>query len=133
MWLNKLINSITRRRAVFMVLFLVMIIIGVSCFNSVSDDKAKRSGSGSSLAGMGTSVTGSKPAEVRLIPESFSALAEMASPAVVNIRTVRTGKTGNIFRQFHKGPFGEDDQMEDFFNKFFPVISFLFIELTYTN
>ncbi|MDP2862324.1 MAG: Do family serine endopeptidase [Desulfobacterales bacterium] len=120
MWLNKLINSITRRRAFFMVLFLVMIILGVSCFNSVSDDKAKKSGSDNrSLAGMASSVTVPKPAEVRMIPESFSALAEMASPAVVNIRTVRTGKTGNIFRQFHKGPFGEDDQMEDFFNKFF--------------
>lgn len=119
MWLNKLINSITRRRAFFMVLFLVMVILGISCFNSVSDDKAKKSGSGNSLAGMVTSVTGPKPAEVRMIPESFSALAEMASPAVVNIRTVRTAKTGNIFRQFHKGPFGEDDPMEDFFNKFF--------------
>jgi len=102
-----------------MVLFLVMVIIGVSCFNSVSDDKAKRGGSGSSLAGMVPSVTGSKPAGVMMIPESFSELAEMASPAVVNIRTVRTEKTGNIFRQFHKGPFGEDDSMEDFFNKFF--------------
>jgi len=119
MWLNKLINSITRRRAVFVVLFLVMIILGISCFNSVSDDKAKKSGSDSSLAGVVPSITGLKPSEVRLIPESFSALAEMASPAVVNIRTVRTEKTGNVFRQFHKSPFGEDDQMEDFFNKFF--------------
>lgn len=119
MWINKLINSITQRRAVFTVLFLVMIILGVSCFNSVSDDKAKKSGSENSLAGVVPSVAGPKPAEVRMIPESFSALAEMASPAVVNIRTVRTEKTGNIFRQFHKGPFGEDDPMEDFFNKFF--------------
>ncbi len=120
MWMNRMINSITRRKAVFTVLFLVVVIIGVSCFNSVSDDKAKKGGSdGRSLAGMVPSVTGQKPAEIRMIPESFSALAEMASPAVVNIRTVRTEKTGNIFRQFHKGPFGEDDQMEDFFNKFF--------------
>ena len=47
------------------------------------------------------------------IPESFSQLAEKTSPAVVNIRTVKTIKGGGrVFRHFRKGPFGEDDPMK---------------------
>ena len=54
------------------------------------------------------------------IPESFSSLSEMASPAVVNIRTVKTIKGGGrVFRHFSRSPFGKDDPMEDFFEKFF--------------
>lgn len=54
------------------------------------------------------------------IPESFSQLAEQTSPAVVNIRTVKTIKGGGrVFRHFRKGPFGEDDPMKDFFDRFF--------------
>jgi serine protease Do len=55
----------------------------------------------------------------RFVPENFSSLAEMVGPAVVNIRTVKTAKSANVFRNFNKGPFGDDDQMDDFFNKFF--------------
>ncbi len=52
-------------------------------------------------------------------PESFSDLAESASPAVVNIRTVKTIKGGGrVFRHFQKNPFGDDDQMRDFFDRF---------------
>ncbi len=58
-----------------------------------------------------------KPA--RMIPESFSGLAEMVSPAVVNIRTVKTIKGGGyVFRHFYKGPFGDNDPFKDFFDKF---------------
>jgi len=54
-----------------------------------------------------------------LPPDSFSNLAESASPAVVNIRTVKTIKGGGrVFRQFKKGPFGDDDPMRDFFDRF---------------
>jgi serine protease Do len=53
-------------------------------------------------------------------PQSFSALAEKASPAVVNIRTVQTMKGGGrVFRHFMPGPFGEDDPRRDFFERFF--------------
>ena len=39
--------------------------------------------------------------DVMMVPESFSRLAEMASPAVVNIRTVKTIKGGGpVFRNF---------------------------------
>jgi serine protease Do len=55
-----------------------------------------------------------------LPPYSFSNLAESASPAVVNIRTVKTIKGGGrVFRHFKKGPFGDDDPMKDFFDRFF--------------
>ncbi len=55
-----------------------------------------------------------------LPPDSFSNLAESASPAVVNIRTVKTIKGGGrVFRHFKKGPFGDDDPMRDFFDRFF--------------
>jgi serine protease Do len=53
-------------------------------------------------------------------PDTFSNLAESASPAVVNIRTVKTIKGGGrVFRHFKKGPFGDDDPMKDFFDRFF--------------
>ena len=52
---------------------------------------------------------------VRMVPESFSQLAEMVGPAVVNIRTVKTIKGGGrVFRHF-KRPFDKDDPMRDFF------------------
>ncbi|MEA3415546.1 MAG: DegQ family serine endoprotease [Thermodesulfobacteriota bacterium] len=52
--------------------------------------------------------------------ESFSSLAESVSPAVVNIRTVKTIKGGSrVFRHFSRSPFGKDDPMNDFFEKFF--------------
>jgi len=58
--------------------------------------------------------------DVRLVPENFSNLSEKASPAVVNIRTVKTIKGGGrVFRHFSRDPFGKDDPMEDFFEKFF--------------
>jgi len=59
-------------------------------------------------------------AEAKPVPESFSQLAEMVSPAVVNIRTVKTLKGGGrVFRHFSK-PFGDNgDPFQDFFEKFF--------------
>ena len=54
------------------------------------------------------------------IPESFSTLAEMASPAVVNIRTVKIIKGGGrVFRHFFRGPFNEEDPMRGFFDRFY--------------
>ncbi len=55
-----------------------------------------------------------------LIPENFSNLADQVSPAVVNIRTVKTLKGGGrVFRHFSPGPFGKEDPFHDFFNRFF--------------
>jgi serine protease Do len=120
MWLKKLSDMVLRRKTFFVIIFIATAIIAVSCFNSVSDDKTKKSDAIKAREGSKALVAETKTFEApRYVPESFSALAEMVGPAVVNIRTVKTGKTGNVFRQFDKGPFGEDDPMGDFFNKFF--------------
>jgi serine protease Do len=120
MWISRLINLILRRKTVFAVIFIATAIVAVSCFNSVSDDKTKKSDTDKAKASMATSVEDTKKTEsVRFVPESFSALAEMVGPAVVNIRTVKTTKTGSIFRNFNRSPFGDEDPMDDFFNKFF--------------
>jgi len=53
-------------------------------------------------------------------PESFSTLADTASPAVVNISTVKTIKGGGpVFRHFYQSPWGDQDPFKDFFEKFF--------------
>jgi serine protease Do len=49
-------------------------------------------------------------------PESFSALADTVSPAVVNISTVKTIKGGGpVFRHFYQSPWGDQDPFKDFF------------------
>lgn len=61
-----------------------------------------------------------KTTDVITVPGSFSQLAEMASPAVVNIRTVKIIKGGGpVFRNFRRNPHGDDDPFKDFFEKFF--------------
>jgi serine protease Do len=53
-------------------------------------------------------------------PNSFSQLAQMARPSVVNIRTVKTVKGGGpVFRQFHRDPWGEKSPFKEFFERFF--------------
>lgn len=53
-------------------------------------------------------------------PKSFSGIAEMVSPAVVNIRTEKTIKGGGrVFRHFGKKPFGGEEQFREFYKKFF--------------
>ena len=57
----------------------------------------------------------------KMVPETFTEVAEVVSPAVVNISTekvVRGG--GRVFRHFQgPSPFGEDDPFHDFFERFF--------------
>jgi serine protease Do len=61
-----------------------------------------------------------KTDDVVMVPESFSALAEKVSPAVVNVRTEKTVQgSGRGLRQFHQNPFGNDERFNDFFEKFF--------------
>jgi len=53
-------------------------------------------------------------------PETFSHLAEMASPAVVNIRIEKTIKArGPSPRQFQRDPWGRESPFKDFFERFF--------------
>jgi serine protease Do len=59
-------------------------------------------------------------ADVPVVPESFSDLAEIVSPAVVNIRAVKIVKNrGGKSPSFGKDPFREDNPMKDFFDRFF--------------
>ncbi len=61
-----------------------------------------------------------KPLNIITAPESFSELTEKVSPAVVNIRTVKTIKSGGrVFRHFSRDPFDKNDPFYDFFEKFF--------------
>jgi serine protease Do len=56
-----------------------------------------------------------------MVPENFSHLAEVAKPAVVNIRTEKTVQGGGkVFRHFFGNPFGgrERDPFRDFFGPF---------------
>ncbi|MDX1707200.1 MAG: DegQ family serine endoprotease, partial [Desulfobacterales bacterium] len=53
-------------------------------------------------------------------PASFNRLAVMVSPAVVNIRTVKTIKGGGpVFRQFQRDPWGREGPFKEFFERFF--------------
>lgn len=55
-------------------------------------------------------------------PENFTALADAAGKAVVNISTVKRIKgAGPMFREFHQSPHEapEDDEFNDFFRHFF--------------
>ncbi|UCF91908.1 MAG: DegQ family serine endoprotease [Desulfobacterales bacterium] len=61
-----------------------------------------------------------KEANELLAPANFSRLAEKISPAVVNIRTVKTLKGGGpVFRHFNRGPWEKDQPFKDFFERFF--------------
>jgi serine protease Do len=94
-------KDVLRKKITIFVVFMTAGILALSSFYQVSGVEAK---TGAFLSA----------------PESFNQLAENASPAVVNIRTVKTIKGGGrVFRQFKKGPFGEDDPMKDFFDRFF--------------
>ena len=69
--------------------------------------------------GAGSPALAAKDTSVRLIPESFSELAELARPGVVNIRTVKTSKGGGrVFRHFFGDPFGRRDPFREFFGPF---------------
>jgi serine protease Do len=109
-WNNEGGNSMTiisthHRRTRWAVLFALLFLIGGI----------------STMIGVGTAGSASaRPAPVKMVPESFTQLAEMVGPAVVNIRTVKTVKGGGpVFRHFQRGPFGDQDQFRDFFEKFF--------------
>lgn len=68
----------------------------------------------------GSLTTACARSAVPMGPLSFSDLAEDASPAVVNIRTVKTTRDdGRVFKFFSPGPFGKEEPFRDFFERFF--------------
>ncbi|MFO8112335.1 MAG: DegQ family serine endoprotease [Desulfosalsimonadaceae bacterium] len=57
---------------------------------------------------------------VAMVPIDFVDLARDASPAVVNISTVKTVEgRGRVFDHFFKGPRGGNDPFDQFFDRFF--------------
>ncbi len=57
---------------------------------------------------------------VAMVPVDFVDLAREASPAVVNISTVKTVEgRGRVFDHFFKGPRGGNDPFDQFFDRFF--------------
>jgi serine protease Do len=55
----------------------------------------------------------------KMVPETFSQLADEAKPSVVNIRTEKTVQGGGrVFRHFFGNPFGGRDPFRDFFGPF---------------
>lgn len=61
-------------------------------------------------------ASAASPAPVRMVPQSFSDLAEMVSPAVVHIRVEKTvNATGPALSPFGGNPFGGDREFRDFF------------------
>jgi len=77
------------------------------------------------LGAVSPAVLTNSPAQAALAPETFADLAQKASPAVVNIsteKTVKSGKGKTPMREFFgpgPSPFGQDDPFRDFFEKFF--------------
>ncbi|MDO9566476.1 MAG: DegQ family serine endoprotease [Candidatus Desulfaltia sp.] len=97
----KKIKKVSGRKVFFVMTFMAVVLLLVSSAYSEPGAEAKSD-------------------NYLTVPESFSSLAESVSPAVVNIRTVKTIQGGSrVFRHFSKSPFGEDDPMKDFFEKFF--------------
>ncbi len=95
------IKNVSGRKVFFVMTFIAVVLLVISSFYPESDVEAKSD-------------------NYLTIPESFSSLAESVSPAVVNIRTVKTIKGGGrVFRHFSRSPFGKNDPMYDFFEKFF--------------
>lgn len=65
------------------------------------------------------STSASNPSQSLIVPNSFTEVAKTVSPAVVNIRAEKVVKGGGtVFRHF-QGPFENDDQFRDFFERFF--------------
>lgn len=60
----------------------------------------------------------SRPATV-MVPASFTDVAQLVSPAVVNIGTEKIIKPSDRSLRHFQGPFGKDDPFHDFFERFF--------------
>ncbi len=99
---NKIFKFFSTKRAVMIILFLVAGFVAVSGIYSVPNTQA-------------TSKA------VQGVPDSFTKLAEMSSPAVVNIRAEKTQKIeGQMYQNFEQGqPFDNRSPFHDFFEKFF--------------
>jgi serine protease Do len=74
---------------------------------------------GGLVAALPAGAVGVGDAGTVMVPANFTRLAEIARPAVVNIRTVKTVNGGGpVFRHFfERGPFGDQDPFREFFGR----------------
>ena len=98
---------------------LLLPLITIACDNSPADLSNPTENIQSGLKDIPSLVASdveAKTIRIEMVPKSFSALAEMAGPAVVNIRIVTTAKgAGRTFKDVPREPFGEDDRMKEFY------------------
>ncbi len=67
-----------------------------------------------------TETTENSATGTPMVPFSFTELTEESSPAVVNIRTVKTLRSGGrVYRHFFGGPNRPQDPFQEFFQRFF--------------
>jgi serine protease Do len=99
---KKIFKFFSTKRAAMIILFLVAGFVAISGTYSVPNTQAT-------------------PRDVPGVPVSFTKLAEMCSPAVVNIRAEKTQKIeGQMYQNFEQGqPFDKRSPFHDFFEKFF--------------
>jgi serine protease Do len=123
--MNKALRLNNNVRSIIKTAFVSLLIIWITiaCENSPADhaNRAEDMQTGiKNIPSLVASEAGAATVPIEMVPKSFSALAEMASPAVVNIRTVKTAKGGGrVFRHFQREPFDKDDRMREFFERFF--------------
>ncbi|MFH1243447.1 MAG: Do family serine endopeptidase [Pseudomonadota bacterium] len=99
---NKIFKFFSTKKAAMIIIFLVAGFVAFSGTYSVPNTQATSK-------------------DVQGVPDSFTKLAEMSSPAVVNIRAEKTQKIeGHAYRDFGQGqPFDKRSPFHDFFEKFF--------------
>jgi serine protease Do len=102
---------------------ILIALVTIACDNFASDRANRLKDIQAGIMNLPSLVASNAEAttiNIEMVPESFSSLAEMASPAVVNIRAVRSAIGGGQgFRHFQQEPFEEEDRMPEFFEKFF--------------
>ena len=104
---------------VMAIAIITLLLLHFSFFNS-STDMNPVSETFKHISDLNIPDASAKTGEVLMVPENFIDLARMASPAVVNIRIVKTIKNSkNMFRNYENGPSDKNDPMHDFFNRFF--------------
>lgn len=99
----------TARHYLFLLAFFLVCSLGIVTFCTAEKvDKPERNMKSDGMA------------PVSMIPSDFSGLAESVSPAVVNISTEKTvNGGGRVYKHFSQNPFGNDDSMNELFERFF--------------
>ncbi len=108
-----------KRKLVMAIAIITLGVLHFSFLNS-SLDHNPVSKTFKQISDINISNASAETGDVLQVPKSFIDLARIASPAVVNIRIVKTVKSGKkALRNFENDPLDRDDPMYDLFNRFF--------------